>query len=94
MSKPVRVKKASVAQPFEQVEIPVKGEPKPRKSRAKPKKTKVEILAELQEDTNDIKQQIADLKEDQMKIQGTNLKEIPLDVEFSDCVHGRLINNP
>ena len=69
MSKPVRARKASVTEPTE---------PKTRKS-VKSKRTKA--LEKMLDEKNDLEQQLADLKEDQMKIQGMNLKEIPLVVE-------------
>ena len=79
-TKAVRVKKAEVAEPFRKVEVPepvVKAEPKVRKSRAKAKPTKEELLKMLLDSSNEIKQIIVDLKEDECKIVKMCLKRVP-----------------
>src|SRR4051812_25386432 len=52
-------------------------EPKQRKSRAKPKPTREEAIKMLQDASNDIKQIIQDLREDEARLPGLNFKKIP-----------------
>ena len=49
-------------------------EPKQRKSRAKPKPTKEEAIKMLQDASNDLKQIIIDLREDEQRVASLHLK--------------------
>ena len=78
MSKPKNVKivKHSKSEMPENSELVAK-EPKPRKSRAKKIPTKEESLKMLQDTSKELEQIVADLKDDQMRLQGLSLKKVP-----------------
>lgn len=60
-------------------------EPKPRKSRAKPKPTKEEAMKMLQDASNDIKQIIIELKEDEQRVSSMQLKKVPELIKETLC---------
>lgn len=77
--KVVRVKKEPVASDVprsEPIDIP-KPEPPKRKSRAKKVPTKEEAMKALMDASNELKQIVVDLKEDETKLQGMVFKQLP-----------------
>ena len=60
-------------------------EPKPRKSRAKPKPTKEEAIKMLQDASNDLKQIIIDLREDEQRVASLQLKKLPELIKETLC---------
>ncbi len=52
-------------------------EPKKRASRAKKQPTKEELIKMLSDSSNELKQIMVDLKEDECKLQGLQLKKVP-----------------
>ena len=60
-------------------------EPKPRKSRAKPKPTKEEAIKMLQDASNDLKQIIIDLREDEQRVASLQLKKVPELIKETLC---------
>ena len=60
-------------------------EPKPRKSRAKPKPTKEEAIKMLQDASNDLKQIIIDLREDEQRVASMQLKKVPELIKETLC---------
>ena len=60
-------------------------EPKQRKSRAKPKPTKEEAIKMLQDASNDLKQIIIDLREDEQRVASLQLKKLPELIKETLC---------
>ena len=60
-------------------------EPKPRKSGAKPKPTKEEAIKMLQDASNDLKQIIIDLREDEQRVASLQLKKLPELIKETLC---------
>ena len=60
-------------------------EPKPRKSRAKPEPTKEEAIKMLQDASNDLKQIILELKEDEQRVASMQLKKVPELIKETLC---------
>ena len=60
-------------------------EPKQRKSRAKPKPTKEEAIKMLQDASNDLKQIIIDLREDEQRVASLQLKKVPELIKETLC---------
>ena len=73
--KVVRVKKESEVARSEPIDIPK--EPPKRKSRAKKQPTKDEALKALNNASTELKQILVDLKEDESKLSGMVLKQVP-----------------
>ena len=79
--KVIRVKKEKEVSPVdvprsEPVDIP-KPEPPKRKSRAKKVPSKEEAMKALMDASNELKQIVVDLKEDESKLSGMALKQVP-----------------
>ena len=60
-------------------------EPKQRKSRTKPKPTKEEAIKMLQDASNDLKQIIIDLREDEQRVASLQLKKVPELIKETLC---------
>ena len=60
-------------------------EPKQRKSRAKQKPTKEEAIKMLQDASNDLKQIIIDLREDEQRVASLQLKKLPELIKETLC---------
>ena len=78
----LKEKKVSVEVPrSEPIDIPEPAEaslkPKKRKSRAKQPPTKEESMKALMDTSNELKQIVVDLKEDETKLSGMTLKQLP-----------------
>ena len=60
-------------------------EPKQRKSRAKPKPTKEEAIKMLQDASNDLKQIILELEEDEQRVASLQLEKLPELIKETLC---------
>ena len=75
--KVLKEKKTSVEVPkSDPIDIP-KPEPKKRASRAKKVATKEETMKALLDASNELKQIVVDIKEDESKLSGMTLKQLP-----------------
>lgn len=89
LAKPTKGKVAKIPKveaPVPPVQEAPKPEPKKRASRAKPKPTKEELLKVLSESCTEMKKLIQELKEDESKLQGMDLKQV------HELIKGELAN--
>lgn len=71
------VKKVAINENENTCNVPATPAPKQRASRAKKPKTKEELIKMLLDSSDEIKLIIQELKEDETKIQGMDLKKVP-----------------
>ena len=80
-----QVKKGAKKVTIDETQCNAPKEQKPRKSRAKPKPTKEEAIKMLQDASNDLKQIIIDLREDEQRVASLQLKKLPELIKETLC---------